>query len=106
MSFIEFILSHFCFKETFNKFFVEVFVLNAFLRKLKQEASLAHLSCSELKLRLGLHSLRRGPVTEAVNAGTSDLHVQKIMRVSSLGMVDYYSVADHQLLLAASKSAF
>ena len=79
---------------------------DAFLRKLKQEASLAHLSCSELKLKLGLHSLRRGPVTEAVNAGTSDLHVQKMMRVSSLGMVDYYSVADHQLLLAASKSAF
>ena len=70
------------------------------------EASLAHLSCSELKLKLGLYSLRRGPVTKAVNAGTSDLHVQKMMRVSSLGMVDYYSVADHQLLLATSKSAF
>ena len=79
---------------------------DAFLRKLKVEASLAHLSCSELKLRLGLHSLRRGPVTEAVNAGTSDLHVQKLMRVDSLGMVNYYSVADHKLLLAASKSAF
>ena len=78
---------------------------DAFLRKLKQEASLAHLSCSELKLKLGLHSLRRGPVTKAVNAGTSDLHVQKLMRVTSLGMVDYCSVAD-QLLLAKSKSAF
>ena len=79
---------------------------DAFLRKLKSEASLAHLSCSELKLRLGLHSLRRGPVTEAVNAGTSDLHVQKLMRVDSLRMVNYYSEADHKLLLAASKSAF
>ena len=79
---------------------------DSFLRKLKQEASLAHLSCSELKLKLGLHSLRRGPNTKAVNAGTSDLHVQKLKRVTSLGMVDYYSVADHQLLLATSKSAF
>ena len=35
---------------------------DAFFRKLKQEASLAHLSCSEFKIRLGLHSLRRGPV--------------------------------------------
>ena len=79
---------------------------DAFLCKLKSEASLAHLSCSELQLRLGLHSLRRGPVTEAFNASTSDLHVQKLMRVESLGMVNYYSEADHKLLLAASKSAF
>lgn len=79
---------------------------DAFLRKLKSEASLAHLSCAELQHRLGAHSLRRGPVTVAVNAGTSDLHVQKLMRVDSLGMVHYYSEADHKLLLAASKSAF
>ena len=37
-----------------------------FLKLLKTEVSLAQLSCAELKL--GLHSLRRGPVTEAVNA--------------------------------------
>ena len=60
---------------------------NAFLKKLKQEASLAHLSCSDLKLKFGLHSLQRGPVTKAVNFGTADLHVQKLMRVTSLGMV-------------------
>ena len=80
---------------------------NAFLKKkkLKIEASLVHLSCVELKLKLGLHSLRRGPVTRAVNAGTADFNVQKLMRVSSMRMVDYYSVADHQILLKTSKSA-
>ena len=70
------------------------------------EVSLAHLSCVELKEKLGLHSLRRGPVTKAINAGTSDFRVQKMMRVSSLAMVDHYSVADHQFLLQTSKSAF
>ena len=35
----------------------------------KTEAFLAHLSCVKLKLKLDLHSLRRGPVTKAVNAG-------------------------------------
>ena len=79
---------------------------NYFLKKLKMEASLAHLSCVELKEKLGLHSLRRGPVTKAINAGTSDFRVQKMMRVSSLSMVDHYSVADHQFLLQTSKSAF
>ena len=70
------------------------------------KASLAHLSCVELKEKLGLHSLRRGPVTKTVNAGTSDFRVQKMMRVSSLAMVDHYSVALHQFLLKTSKSAF
>ena len=79
---------------------------NAFLKKLKIEASSAHLSCAELKLKLGLHSLRRGSVTRAVNAGTADFNVQKLMRVSSIGMVDYYSVAHHQFLLNTSNSAF
>ena len=79
---------------------------NPFLKKLKQETSLAHLSCAELKLKLGLHSLRRGPVTKAVNACTADFNVQKLMTVSSLVMVDYYSVADHQFLLATSILAF
>ena len=48
---------------------------NYFLKKLKMEATLAHLSCDELKEKLGLHSLRRGPVTKAINAGTSDVIV-------------------------------
>ena len=78
----------------------------AVLKKLKIEASLAHLSCVELKHKLGLHSFRRGPVTRAVNAGTADFNVQKLMRVYSISMVDYYSVADHQFLLKTSKSAF
>ena len=77
---------------------------NYFLKLLKTKASLAHLSCVELKLKL--HSLRRGPVTKAVNAGTSDFRVQKMMRVASLSMVDHYSVADHKFLLQTSKSAF
>ena len=79
---------------------------DSFLKTLKKEASNAHLSFLELERRLGAHSLRRGPVTAAINAGTSDLHVQKLMRVDSLGNVSYYSEADHNLLLAASKSAF
>ena len=72
---------------------------NAILKKLKMEASMAHLSCIDLKQKLGLHSLRRGPVTKTVNADTADFNVQKMMRVSSISMVDYYSVADHQFLL-------
>ena len=72
---------------------------NYFLKKLKMEASLAHLSCVELKEKLGLHCLRRGPVTKA-------FRVQKMVRVSSLAMVDHYSVEDHQFLLQTLKSAF
>ena len=53
-----------------------------FLKLLKAEASLAYLSCVELKLKWGLHSLRRGPATKVLNAGTSDFKVQKLMRVS------------------------
>ena len=56
-----------------------------FLKLLKTEASLSHMSCAELKL--GLHSLRRGPVTKAVNAGTSDFQIQKLMRVNSLSII-------------------
>ena len=56
---------------------------------------MARLSCIDLKQKLGLHSLRRGPVTRAVNASTADFNVQKLMKVSSISMVDYYSVADH-----------
>ena len=79
---------------------------NAFLTKLKMEVSMAHLSCVDLKQKLGLHSLRRGPVTKAVNAGTADFNVKKMMRVSSISMVDYYSVVDIKFLLKTSKSAF
>ena len=79
---------------------------NYFLKLLKTEASLAHLSCVNLKEKLGLHSLRRGPVTKAVNAGTSDYRVQKMMHVSSLNMVDHYSMTDHKFLFQTSKSAF
>ena len=61
---------------------------------LKREASLAHLSFSNFKL--GLHSMRRGPVTQSVNSGTDPFIVKKLMRVKS----------DHKLLLQASKSAF
>ena len=79
---------------------------NYFLKKLEMEASLAHLSCLDLKEKLGHHSLRRGPVTKAINAGTSEFRVQKMMGLSSLSMVDPYSVADHQFLLQTSKSVF
>ena len=74
---------------------------NHFLKILKAETSLAHLYCAALKL--GLHSLGWGPVTKAVTAGTSNFDIQK--RVSSVDMVDHYSVADHQFLLKTSKSA-
>ena len=74
------------------------------LKTLKKEASLAHLPFS--KFKLGLHSLRRGPVTKSINAGADQFMVKKLMRVKSLSMVDHYSEADHQFLLKASKSAF
>ena len=74
------------------------------LKTLKREASLAHLPFSSFKL--GLHSLRRGPVTHSVNSGADPFIVKKLMRVKTLSMVDHYSEADHQLLLKASKSAF
>ena len=78
----------------------KVFTLNSpvsydnILKMLKREASLAHLSFSNFKL--GLHSMRRGPVTQSVNSGTDPFIVKKLMRVKS----------DHKLLLQASKSAF
>ena len=74
------------------------------LKTLKVEASLAHLPFASFKL--GMHSLRRGPVTKAVNSGTVNLDIQKLMRVQSLSMVDHYSEADHQFLFKTSKSAF
>ena len=77
---------------------------NYSLKILKAEASLAYLSCAALKL--GLHSLSSGPVTIAVNAGTLNFNVQKLMRVSSVEIVDHYSVADHQFLFTTSKYAF
>ena len=74
------------------------------LKMLKREASLAHLPFSNFKL--GMHSLRRGPVTVAVNSGANPLIVKKLMRVQSLSMVDHYSDASLDLLIKASKSAF
>ena len=63
----------------------KVFTLNSpvsydnILKMLKREASLAHLPFSNFKL--GLHSMRRGPVTQSVNSGTDPFIVKKLMRV-------------------------
>ena len=71
----------------------KIFTLNSpitydnMLKMLKREASLAHLPFSNFKL--GLHSFRRGPVTQSVNSGTDPFLVKKLMRVQSLSMVDH-----------------
>ena len=74
------------------------------LKMLRREASLAHLPFSNFKL--GMHSFRRGPVTQSVNSGADPFIIKKLMRVQSLSMVDHYSEASVKLLVKASKSAF
>ena len=77
---------------------------NTMLKYLKREVSLAQLDFSSFKL--GLHSLRRGPVTQSVNSGSDPFLVQKLMRVKSLSMVDHYSELNMDSLLKVSKAAF
>ena len=54
----------------------------------------------------GLHSMRRGGVTEAINAGASEHAVMKQMRVSSVGTVHRYATVDKHMLAAASAAIF
>ena len=77
---------------------------NTMLKYLKREVSLAQLDFSSFKV--GLHSLRRGPVTQSVNSGSDPFLVQKLMRVKSLSMVDHYSELNMDSLLMVSKAAF
>ena len=77
---------------------------NTMLKYLKREVSLAQLDFSSFKV--GLHSLRRGPVTQSVNSGSDPFLVQKLMRVKSLSMVDHYSELNMDSLLKVSKAAF
>lgn len=54
----------------------------------------------------GLHSMRRGGVTEAINAGASEHAVMKQMRVSTVGTVHRYATVDKHMLAGASAAIF
>ena len=54
----------------------------------------------------GLHSMRRGAATSAVNNGASDHSVQKQMRVMSVSTVRRYASLDKEALKAASSAVF
>ena len=54
----------------------------------------------------GLHSMRRGAATSAVNNGASDHSVQKQMRVMSVSTVRRYASLDREALKAASTAVF
>ena len=54
----------------------------------------------------GLHSMRRGAATSAVNNGASDHAVQKQMRVMSVSTVRRYASLDKEALKAASSAVF
>ena len=54
----------------------------------------------------GLHSMRRGAATSAVNNGASEHSVQKQMRVLSVSTVRRYATLDKAALKAASSAVF
>ena len=54
----------------------------------------------------GLHSMRRGGVTAAVNAGASDHAVSKQMRVAGVETVRRYATLDKSMLAATSAAIF
>ena len=54
----------------------------------------------------GLHSMRRGAATSAVNNGASDHAVQKHMRVMSVSTVRRYATLDKAALKSASSAVF
>ena len=56
--------------------------------------------------KVGLHSLRRGGVTYAVQEGAPHSVVAKCMRVKSEAMVGYYATLTSKELRSASNLAF
>ena len=54
----------------------------------------------------GLHSMRRGAATNAVNNGATDHSVQKQMRVSSMATVRRYATLNKAALKSASSAIF
>ncbi len=54
----------------------------------------------------GMHSMRRGGVTGAVNKGCSDHEVMKQMRVASQGTVQRYATLDRKKLSRAVNVLF
>ena len=54
----------------------------------------------------GLHSMRRGGVTEAINSGASDHIVMKQMRVSAVQTVQRYATVNTAMLASASAAIF
>jgi integrase len=54
----------------------------------------------------GLHSMRRGAATAAVNNGASDHAVRKQMRVATVGTVHRYATVNSKLLAATCDAVF
>ena len=77
---------------------------SAVLNQFKAVVSSAGLASSPAEF--GLHSMRRGGVTAAVNGGADEHFVQKQMRVASGSTVRRYATVDRKHLCSASKAVF
>ena len=77
---------------------------SAVLKQFKAVVSSAGLTSSPADF--GLHSMRRGGVTAAVNGGADEHFVQKQMRVASGSTVRRYATVDKKHLCSASKAVF
>ena len=74
------------------------------LRKFKEAVVAAGVAADPSTF--GLHSMRRGAVTCAINNGASDHAVQKSMRVASGSTVRRYATLNDSLLKSASTAIF
>ena len=70
-------------------------------KKVVKEAGLVASNGGEF----GLHSMRRGAVTEAVNAGADEHSVMKQMRVVSASTVRRYATLKNDVLRKAARAA-
>ena len=77
---------------------------NAVLRQFKELVVEAGVATDPAAY--GLHSMRRGGVTEAINAGASDHIVMKQMRVSNVQTVQRYATVNTDMLASASAAIF
>ena len=84
---------YFCQKRFYNPasgFFYDLF------KSCSDITFLAHFSCAELNF--GLLSIRREPVSQVINVGISYFKINNLSGVSSLSIVDYYSVVNPKFL--------
>ena len=77
---------------------------NSVMRQFKEAVVAAGVAADPADY--GLHSMRRGAVTSAINNGTSDHCVQKQMRVGSGATVRRYATLDIVSLKSASAAIF